>query len=943
MPSKTLPYRLVTLGSLHVEGSDWRPVKALALLAYLSVQGRTPRRRLRELFWPEAQDPGASLRVLLGSFRKHLPGAVQGEETVEALLDSDAAALLGLGKYAETVPGAGLYAGSFLAGTQLSEISTELAEWVLETRERLAGAARLAAIRAAEVAGSPAEANQWAERAASLVEAPPLEPAELERLLRLAAPGGLLEAELRRELVEFGPPPVLAPPTTPEPELLGRERELDLLLLTLSNGQNRLVEITGPGGIGKSTLAAALLREQADLSGVPVLTVPLETAQSASEAAARMVVALKLQVNDRGDGWLALARAWGNRPLLALLDGAEGLPDLGRGIETLLVNCPEVRVVVTSRVQRLAGAIHLTLDGLGVPAAGETPERVARSAAAQLFVRGARRYLHDFTLDEAHAPLVAAIVRRLDGHPLATVLSATWMRVYPPAQIHALILQDLTTLRAESGGSERHQLRAVFERSWKLLEPAEAQAISALAVFQGFTPAAALAVTHTTPGLLKTLLTHSLLRELPVDSRGQQRLEVPPVLAAQAQAHLKDAEAVLNTHAAYYLDHLMAHAPESDAVNDERANIVAAVGHAVSRGRDVSAQIDTLLASYDRRGLLDSGADAFYALKEVLPAENSEVAGSVLVGLAWLANQSSRSADAENIAISVLKRADVFSNAVQMKAWNIMALSLINRNDAAGSIPLFEKALEMSIGLGDVQRQLMYSLNISVSKRILGDYIGAIEIVNGILENHSLLMTPGTKMLAEGYITSIYYYSGLIKAEETKKLLENFLNKYEDQNRSRPYMVTKIIYINLLLDTMYFKEAELAIKGLSVILEGTKTLDITLAHRISRIRLLYLRYRKSQARAEALAVFQVIHSLYDEDGLCEWLLACAPDLLDSDLPLGVTALRLVTDVLPRSRFQADRAVSLLERARIQSAGTPPDRRETLKRVEDFLRRPQPSL
>ncbi len=71
---------------------------ALTLLTYLSLQGPTSRRRLRELFWPQAQDAGASLRMVLGQFRRCLPGVLSGEETLEAAVESDAALLLGLGE-----------------------------------------------------------------------------------------------------------------------------------------------------------------------------------------------------------------------------------------------------------------------------------------------------------------------------------------------------------------------------------------------------------------------------------------------------------------------------------------------------------------------------------------------------------------------------------------------------------------------------------------------------------------------------------------------------------------------------------------------------------------------------------------------------------------------------------------------------------------------------
>jgi len=85
-------------------------------------------------------------------------------------------------------------------------------------------------------------------------------------------------------------------------ELLGRDRELSELLLALARPEVRSVEITGPGGIGKSTLAAALLREQAALDRVRVLSVPLEHAHAASQAAAQVAVALGVQVQDQGNG-----------------------------------------------------------------------------------------------------------------------------------------------------------------------------------------------------------------------------------------------------------------------------------------------------------------------------------------------------------------------------------------------------------------------------------------------------------------------------------------------------------------------------------------------------------------------------------------------------------------------------------------------------------------
>lgn len=899
------------MGSLHVEGTDWRPAKALVLLAYLSIQGPTSRRRLRELFWPQAQDPGASLRVLLRHLRNHLPGAVQGEETVEVLIGSDAAALLRLDQTAGSAPDTALYTGPFLAGARLSEISTELGEWVLETRERLAGAARLAAIRAAETAGSPTEAVQWAERAAALVEAPPLEGSELERLLRLVAPGSLLEAELRREQAEFGETGAPADRHQAEQELLGRERELGFLLLALTDPAVRLLEITGSGGIGKSTLAAALLREQADLSGVQVLSIALETALASSEAAARMVVALKLQVTDRGDGWLALADACAERSLLVLLDGAEGLPDLGRGIATLLARCPNIRVVVTSRIQRLTlgaaglqqGATHLALDGLSVPGAGELPERVARSAAVQLFARGARRYLPRFALDAQNAPQVSAIVRRLGGHPLATVLCATWMRIYPPAQIHTLVLQDLSALRAETGSSERHHLSAVFERSWLLLTQVEAQAIAALAVFQGFDPAAALAVANVSEALLDQLKTHSLVREVQQDSRKRRRLEVPPVLAAQAQAHLENAAAVLDAHAEYYLYHLMAHAPESDEVNDERANIVAAVGYAVGRGRNVSTQIDTLLLSYDRRGLLDSGTDALYTLREALPDENTETGGSILIGLAWMLRLSSHYLEAEELCIHILHNFESRDSVTRMKANNIIANSLIQKGKNLEALDYLSNALKIAKIRSDRNREVMYSLNISEIYINTGRYKEAIDFIvnriNDVNDQHLNLL------VREQILRSRYYIDNLDEAN--KEEVEGFLRDFTAVSMSRPYMLVTLTYSRILVKLGKYRQASAVLRSLLKHTEGGGIWDIGIAAQIIEVEIDYAVGKPNIARSKIANIMKSKFLINDSRAIYEIILACSENIFSIDPEFTTSALLTIIHNTTGTQFQIETA------------------------------------
>ncbi|MGM9320753.1 hypothetical protein ACS0QO_07485, partial [Deinococcus aquaticus] len=123
---------LITLGDLHL--GSFRKVKSLLLLVFVSLEGPAPRRQLAALLWPRAAKPEVSLRVALHALREFDAGALGGEERLSGGAACDAAALLTL--RGEAVWEA--YAGPFLHGVNLPDVSGEFEEWVLAQRERLA-------------------------------------------------------------------------------------------------------------------------------------------------------------------------------------------------------------------------------------------------------------------------------------------------------------------------------------------------------------------------------------------------------------------------------------------------------------------------------------------------------------------------------------------------------------------------------------------------------------------------------------------------------------------------------------------------------------------------------------------------------------------------------------------------------------------------------------
>ncbi|MCK1796178.1 AfsR family transcriptional regulator [Streptomyces sp. XM4193] len=271
---------------------------------------------------------------------------------------------------------------------------------------------------------------------------------------------------------------------------VGREEELAAIRTEL--GAFRLVTLLGPGGAGKTRLsleAAEALAAQwpdgvwlAELAPVrEAATVPetVLTALGGRDTASRATAAHGLRtVTDSAppDPLAELAELCVGRRMLLLLDNCEHVVDAAAQLaETLLVQCPAVTVLATSREPLgVAGESVLVVD----PLPQQTAERLLeeRGAAGRTGFRAAQ-----------DPEAVAEICRRLDGLPLAIELAAARLRSLTPRQL-ADRLDD--RFRLLNGGSRtalprQQTLRAVVDWSWELLDTAEREVLRRLAVFSG--------------------------------------------------------------------------------------------------------------------------------------------------------------------------------------------------------------------------------------------------------------------------------------------------------------------------------------------------------------------------------------------------------------------------------------------------------------------------
>jgi len=518
-----------------------------SLLAYLLLHRdtRQSRQHLAYLFWPGSSDAQArtNLRNLIHQLRQALPDApkflctdgatIQWRPDAPCTLDvAEFENALALGALRQAVD---LYHGDLLPACY--------DDWIAPERERLqqqyVGALRRL-IQQLENEQDYRSAIAYTHR---LLHCDPLHEATFRQLMRLYAESGdrtgivrtynTCATVLQREL-DIEPSVETheayddclkvrtlteqvterAPTSHPDTRLdnlplqltrfIGREREMSEVKGLVA--AQRLVTLTGAGGVGKTRLALAVAEDLVGAFADGVWHIDL--ASLSDPALVVQVAAAVLGVREEmGQPLLARLTDYLHRKrLLLILDNCEHLMAAVRSVaQTLLHTAPDVRILVTSRVVLgMTGEVTWRVPSLSAPdmsrsAAGAKPESESASRdenltlalrqyeSVQFFADRAAAVLPTFALTNQNVWAVGQVCQQLDGIPLALELAAARVKVFTAQQI-ADHLKDALQLLTQGSPTAlpRHQtMRATLDWSHALLTGEEQVLFRRLSVFAG--------------------------------------------------------------------------------------------------------------------------------------------------------------------------------------------------------------------------------------------------------------------------------------------------------------------------------------------------------------------------------------------------------------------------------------------------------------------------
>jgi predicted ATPase/Tfp pilus assembly protein PilF len=375
---------------------------------------------------------------------------------------------------------------------------------------------------------------------------------------------------------------------TPLTRFIGRGSEVSDIKDYLQQKDVRIIVVHGIGGAGKSRLAQQAAATLAEEFRDGICLVLLDRISNPDLVLTTIAQTLGLREVEGIPVDERLKQYLGDKHLLLLLDNFEHVVAAANHITDLLVACPQLKMLLTSRrALNIGGVVNYRVPPLKLPPKRDYHDAEALSSqydAVKLFIDRAKVIDRDFMVTDDNAPAVAEICVRLDGLPLAIELAAARIDLFSPDEMLKEMAHQLNFfVRGRVAWSKRHEtMRATIAWSYDLLDkPGEKTLLKRISVFKdGCSMDAAKQVcnAHGNLGIelsegLQSLLENNLLRRDEAGG-GRHRFRMPDMIREYGLERLiedKDEEAqTRRQHAQYFL--ALAEKSETKITSAERGN-----------------------------------------------------------------------------------------------------------------------------------------------------------------------------------------------------------------------------------------------------------------------------------------------------------------------------------------------------------------------------------
>jgi predicted ATPase/class 3 adenylate cyclase len=550
---------------------------------------------------------------------------------------------------------------------------------------------------------------------------------------------------------------------------IGREKEIAQIKKRLV--RNRLITLTGSGGVGKTRLSIQIASDL--LRDFPNGAWFVELAPINDPELVTQTVCSTLGLHPRGNipALKVLTEYLKPKKSLLVVDNCEHLIDACAQLcDSLLHVCPDLQIIASSReALGIDGENSYRIPSLSLPDPNGGLQSIEESEAVKLFVDRANAVLPAFELTEINAPVVAQICRRLDGIALAIELAASRVKIFKVEQI-ASRLDD--AFRLLTGGSRtalprQQTLRALIDWSYNLLSVEEKTVLRYLSLFVGgWTLEAAEAVCDN-PNMIDLLtnLVDKSLVAVDLEHSNEPRYDLLEMIRQYGREKLEEygeAENVRSRHLDYFV-HL--------AVKNEHR----------LRGPDQIKSLRQLETEYDNiRAALE------YSYLSGNVSAGIELAWSLL--LFWSGSGHWR--EARDLLAKLLAQPQAMGKTLlRLKGLSVAGLMATLLNDTGMAQAWLDESIEIASKLGPGSKDLYaidlglrgYSLRSFDSARAQSQCEEALAIGREINDQWSIANILD-------YLGNIYAAQGDFKAAKTSSIesMTRFLAMNNKWMSSRP-------------------------------------------------------------------------------------------------------------------------------------------------------------